>query len=272
MKENTVKRTLQQGGSSLGTMVFEFGTTGIARIAANAGAEFVIFDMEHTGWTVETIRMLVATSGAADLLPLVRVPATQYHLLSGPLDVGVAGLMVPMVEDETQAQFIVQSAKYPPAGRRGAAFGIAHDNYQGGDILAKMQAANAEQLIITQIETVGGVKAADKIAAVEGVDVLWIGHFDLTNSMGIPGQFTHKDYLKAVDRVVAACHKHGKAAGMMVATPDEGIALLAQGFRILAYWGDHWLYAQALAQGLATIRSSQPAQPTTSARPSRRRR
>src|SRR5437016_6303047 len=98
---------------------------GKARIAAAAGAEFVIFDMEHTGWSMETIRMLLATCGAADLVPVVRVPATEYHFLARVLDLGAMGLMVPMVESAEQARRIVQFTKYPPAGRRGAAFGMA---------------------------------------------------------------------------------------------------------------------------------------------------
>ena len=84
---------------------------------------------------------------------------------------------------------------------------------------------------------------------------LWIGHFDLTNSLGIPGQFNHPTYLQAVDRVVSACQQHGKAAGFMVSSPAEGKALLAQGFRILAYWGDLWIYGQALKAGIDAIRS-----------------
>src|SRR3712207_3817381 len=123
MRDNPVKKTLASGGVALGTMVFEFNTTGIARIAAVAGAEFAIFDQEHTGWSVETIRMLVATSGAANLVPMVRVPAAQSHLIARPLDVGVRGVMAPLVEGVEQARMIVSSEKYPPVGRRGAAFG-----------------------------------------------------------------------------------------------------------------------------------------------------
>lgn len=254
MRHNNVKATLQRGGISLGTMVFEFRTPGIARIAAAAGAEFVIFDMEHTGWSDETIAMLVATSRAADVVPMARVPATQYHLLARPLDVGVMGLMVPMVENEAQARLIVQSAKYPPAGRRGAAFGVAHDDYLGGDLIDKMRTANDEQLLIAQIETAAGVENVERIAAVDGIDVLWIGHFDLTNSLGIPGQFTHPEFTSAVDRVVRACAQHGKAAGFMVASVEEGRAKLAQGFRCIAYWGDLWIYGQALRQGIEGMR------------------
>ena len=87
MRENKVKRALRQGGVALGTLVFEFNTTGIARIAAGAGADFVLFDMEHTGWSLETVRSLMATSRAADLVPMVRVPVTHYHFLAHALDV-----------------------------------------------------------------------------------------------------------------------------------------------------------------------------------------
>lgn len=256
MRANKVKRILREGGIALGTLVFEFNTAGIARIAASAGADFVLFDMEHTGWSVETIRMLIATSRAADLVPLVRVPTTQYHFLARTLDVGAMGLMMPMVESEEQAQLIVQSAKYPPLGRRGAAFGVEHDNYQDGDIVLKMKSANEELLLIVLIETVQGVENVEQIAAVEGIDVLWIGHFDLTNSMGIPGQFTHPNFQRAVDQVLEACQRHGKSAGFMASSVAEGCSQIARGFRCLAYWGDIWIYKQALGDGLSAIREN----------------
>ena len=257
MRENKVKRTLYQGGVSLGTMVLEFNTTGIARLTAAAGADFAVFYMEHTGWSVETIRALMATSQG--LVPMARVPATEYHFLARVLDVGAMGLMVPMVQTAEQARLIVQSTKYPPAGRRGAAFGVAHDDYLDGDVVAKMRSANEETLLIAQIETAQGVENADEIAAVDGIDCLWIGHFDLTNSLGIPAQFTHPDYRRAVDRVLDACRRHGKAPGFMVASPEEGRAALAQGFRCIAYWGDLWLYRQALSEGIRALRASLPA-------------
>ena len=254
MRPNQVKRTLRQGGVAVGTMVFEFNTPGIGRIVADAGADFVLFDTEHTGWSVDTVRTLMATTRAADVVPMVRVPATQYHLISGPLDVGAMGLMIPMVETEEQARLIVRSSKYPPVGRRGAAFGIAHDDYTSGDVAEKMESANDELLLIAQIETATGIENVDSIASVRGIDVLWIGHFDLTNSLGIPGQFTHPDYLRAVDRVLEACQRHGKAPGFMVASVEEGRTKLQQGFRCLAYWGDLWIYAQGLRQGISGIR------------------
>ncbi|MGI9146469.1 MAG: HpcH/HpaI aldolase family protein [Chloroflexota bacterium] len=255
MKSNHVKRVLAEGGISLGTMVFEFGTPGIARIVAGADADFVIFDMEHTGWSTETLKSLFASCGGTELVPMARVPAAQYHLIARTLDVGAMGIMVPMVESEDQARSIAQSAKYPPMGRRGAAFGVAHDDYTGGNVVDKIHSANAEGLLIAQIETVAGLEQVERIAAVDGIDVLWIGHFDLTNSLGIPAQFEHPTYLAAVERVLEACHKHSKAAGFMVASSDEARTKLDQGFRCLAYWGDLWIYQQALSAALQRIRA-----------------
>ena len=88
MKPNKVKRTLKEGGTVIGTMTFEFCTPGIARLSAEAGAEFIMYDMEHTGWSVETVRDLIATTNADHIEPFVRVPATQYHFIARVLDVG----------------------------------------------------------------------------------------------------------------------------------------------------------------------------------------
>jgi 2-dehydro-3-deoxyglucarate aldolase/4-hydroxy-2-oxoheptanedioate aldolase len=257
MRANRVKRALAAGDASIGTMVFEFSSTGIGRIIEQAGAEFVVYDMEHSGWSIETIRTLMATTRAADVVPMVRVPATQYHLLSRPLDVGAMGLMVPMVESVEQAELIVQSVKYPPVGRRGCAFGFAHDDYAPGDVGEKMESANDETIILAQIETKAGVDNVEAIAAVDGIDVLWIGHFDLSVSLGVPAQFEHPLFVEAVARVLAAAATSNKAAGIMTSGVQLGREQLAQGFRMIAYSGDVMVYGEALKQGVAGLR--QPA-------------
>ena len=209
MRSNSVKQKVQSGGVSIGTFMFEFNTTGIGRIAAEAGAAFAVFDMEHTGWSIETIRMLVATTRSTEMVPMVRVPATEYHFIARVLDVGAMGVMVPMVESAAAAATIVAAAKYPPLGRRGAGpLAFAHDDYASGDIVEKMKTANSETLLIALIETAAGVRNVNEIAAVPGIDVLWIGHFDLTNSLGIPGQFDHPDFQAAVQQVLEACRRH----------------------------------------------------------------
>ncbi len=267
MRANPVRKKLAAGDVAIGTMVFEFNTTGIGRIIGAAGAEFAVYDMEHTGWSIETIRMLMATARAAETVPMVRVPATQYHLMARPLDVGAMGLMVPMVEDAEQARLIVQSAKYPPQGRRGCAFGIAHDDYAGGDVLAKMQSANDEIMLIAQIETARGVENVDEIAAVDGIDCIWIGHFDLTASLGIPAQFDHPAFQDAVDAVIAAGQRHGKAVGIMASSVANAQDWIARGFRAIAYSGDLWLYQKALAEGISAIRDAVTAVAGSSATP-----
>lgn len=256
MRTNQVKQSIQGGQVSLGTFIFEFSTTGIGRIAAAAGAEFVIFDMEHTGWSVETIRLLVASSRSVAAVPIVRVPASQYHFMARVLDMGAMGIMLPMVESVEQAQLIVDSCKYPPTGRRGAAFTIAHDDYTGGDVAAKIREANAQTLLVAQIETAEGLDNVEQIAQVDGIDVLWIGQYDLSSSLGVPGQFDHPDFLSAIQRVVAATHAHKKVAGFMPLSVEEAQLRIHQGFRCIAYGGDLWLYQQALADGLKEIRAS----------------
>ncbi len=254
VRTNNVKRVIADGGVSIGTMVFEFDSSGIGRIIAQAGAEFVVYDMEHSGWSIQTIRTLMATSRAADVVPMVRVPATEYHLMSRPLDVGAMGLMVPMVETAEQAQLIADSVRYPPVGRRGSAFGFAHDDYAPGDVLEKMETATREVMVLAQIETRTGVENVEAIAAIDGIDVLWIGHFDLSVSLGVPAQFEHPTYVQAVERVLKAAKDAGKATGIMTASVQSGREQLAQGFRMIAYSGDVMVYGEALKQGVDGLR------------------
>ena len=256
MIRNFVKHKLRDGGVSLGTMLFEFNTTGIARLTANAGAEFALFDMEHSGWSIETIRLLIATTPKSELIPIVRIPATEYHFVANVLDMGAMGVMIPMCENADQARLLVSSAKYPPDGRRGAAFNIAHDDYRRSSIPELMRSANDETLLIAQIETASGLHNVEEIAAVPGIDALWIGLYDLTNSLGIPGQMNHPDVLAATDRVFAACQAHNKTPAVLVTSIAEGQAQLQRGFKLIAYSGDLWLYQSALRHGLNALRQT----------------
>jgi 2-dehydro-3-deoxyglucarate aldolase/4-hydroxy-2-oxoheptanedioate aldolase len=253
MRTNTVKEKLARGECAYGTMVFEFNTTGIGRIVGEAGAEFVVYDMEHTGWSIETIRMLIATTQSSKALPMVGVPVAQENLLSRHLDVGAMGVVVPMMESEAQARTIVQSAKYPPEGARGAAFGVAHDSYIASPVTEVMASANREGFIAAKIETVSGIENCDAIAAVEGIDCLWVGHLDLSVSMGMPAQFDHPVFLKAIEKVAKACDKHGKTAGNMVSNAQSAQVWKDLGYRAFAL-GDVWLYQNALKQGLSELK------------------
>ncbi len=223
------------GETVRGAMVFEFFSPGVSQILAQAGAEFALFDMEHTGLGLETLKSLVATCRGLPIAPMVRVPRGEYHFLARALDVGAEGVMVPMVESVDQARAIAEATHYPPRGRRGAAFGFAHDHYTTtGDVGTTMRNADARNLVIAQIETERGLEAVDEIAAVEGIDVLWLGHFDLTNFLGIPGQFDHPKYLAAVERIVAAGRRHKKALGFMASHENWARRYNELGFNIIA--------------------------------------
>lgn len=253
MRVNPLKRQLADGGHAFGTMIFEFFTPGIAQICKTAGAQFILYDMEHSAVDIGTMKEQFAACRGLGIAPMVRVPATQYHFIARMLDAGAFAIMVPMVESVEQAKEIVAATRYPPAGRRGAAFGMAHDDYEGGSVTDKIAAAHARTMVICLIETARGVENVDAIAAVDGVDVCWLGHFDLTNFMGIPGEFQNPRYLAAVDTIVAACRKHGRTAGFMAADEDWARTYLAKGFRMVAYGVDSALLQRELARGVAAL-------------------
>jgi 2-dehydro-3-deoxyglucarate aldolase/4-hydroxy-2-oxoheptanedioate aldolase len=254
VRKNPVQEKIKRGEVAIGHLVMEFATPGIAQILTNSGFDFVLYDTEHTNFSMETIGWLIRCSRAANLPAFVRIPNGQYDLMSRTLDAGADGLMIPCVQSREEAQRIIKATKYAPLGMRGTAFGVAHDDFLVGNILETMKAANEQNTIIAQIESVAGVENVEEILSVEGIDVAWIGHFDLTQSMGIPGQFDHSDYLRAVERVSRACAKYHKAGGFMASTPASALQMIASGFRCIAYHSDIRLYAQACQEGVAEIR------------------
>lgn len=255
MRKNPVKSKLAQGEAAFGIMVFEFFSPGLPQIAQEAGADFILFDMEHSGADVGHMREQIANCRGLDIVPMVRVPTAQYHFIARLLDLGAMGIMLPMVETKEQAEFVVSCARYPPLGIRGAAFGVAaHDDYSDGDIAQKILAAHARTMIICLIETPKGVANIDAIAAVPGVDVCWIGHFDLTNFSGIPGQFDDPGYLRSVGDVVSACRKYGKTAGFMATDESWSRDYYARGFRMIAASFDVKLIKEALRDQIGVLR------------------
>ena len=262
IRDNPVKAALAAGKCAYGAMVFEFFSPGLPQICKNAGAEFVLFDMEHTGLGFETLKTQVALCRGLDIVPMVRVPRGEYHFIARALDVGAMGVMVPMVGSAEEAAHIVSCSRYPPQGRRGAAFGFAHDDYGGGDVRAKIEALNARTMVIPQIETAEGLVNVEAIAAVPGVDALWLGHFDLTNFLGIPGGFQEPRFKSAVDRIVAACQASRKAAAF-IATDETWAREYAQkGFRLFAYGLDQLMLQTALQQGLELLRDATRERPS----------
>jgi 2-keto-3-deoxy-L-rhamnonate aldolase RhmA len=256
MPADTLKAQARSRELKVGHFVVEFATPGIGHMLKNAGCDFVLFDTEHSGFHHETIKSVLRYFEAARLPAIVRVPSKEYHHIARAADMGAEGIMLPMVGSADEARHVLSCLKYTPEGERGVALGVAHDLYRGGAVMDKLQAANARTTFFAQIETRAGVANADAIVALDGVDCLWVGHFDLSASLGIPGQFDHPDFLAAIDTVVRACRKHGKAAGRLVPDVATGADYFAKGFDYLCYSGDVWAYQAAVKAGVDGIRAA----------------
>ena len=234
---NGFRQRLQHGELLLGQMVLELFTPGIGPMLAACGLDFVIFDMEHGRCDIGLLAELIASCRGSDIVPMARVPDAAFAPLSRVLDIGAKGVMAPRVESREQAEDIVSQLKYAPMGKRGVALGIAHDLYRAGsaEFFAR---ANEEIAIILLLETEKAFEHLDEIVSVPGVDVAWIGHYDLTVSMGIPAQFEHPRFLGAMDALVAACQKHGIAPGFLPPSPESAVHWIEKGFRVLSLGSD----------------------------------
>jgi len=258
MQPNAIKQDVLAGKTVAGAMVFEFFSPGVSAILANAGCRYVLYDMEHTGLGFETLKWLFSSCRGLPIEPMVRVPRGEYTWLARALDLGAHGVMIPMVESQEQAKSIVEACRYPPAGRRGAAFGFAQCDYLGGDVAEKIRRYNERTMVIAQIETERGLDQVEKIAAVDGIDVLWVGHFDLSNFMGIPARFDDPRFDAAMRHVATVARRHGKAAGFM-ATDAAWIARAREmGYTMIAGGTDTGLLELALKTMVGQIEAAGP--------------
>ena len=244
-----LKKQVKELKDIRGAMVFEFFNPGIPLILKNAGCEFIIFDMEHGGLSLEQFKILAAISNANDIYPLIRIPEVNYNYVARALDLGAAGIMAPMVNKPEDAVKIVKSSKYPPAGIRGAGFGFAHDKYHNVDPLNYIIEANEKLINIIQIESKIALENVEEIASVEGVDCLWVGHFDLTNFLGIPGNFNSEVYKNAIKRISIAAKQNNKSLGIMVNTKEEFSKYKKLGFNMIAVGTE----MNILKQGVSNI-------------------
>ncbi len=258
MASSGVRSLVGTSATKVGTFVFEFATPGIGQILKAAGADYAVLDMEHAGFGFDTVRQVVRYCQAAGLPLVVRVPSQQRHHISRALDTGADGVMVPIVSSVEQAKAVLEAAKYWPDGTRGVALGLAHERYamRREPLLPRLAEQNARTAIILQIEDPRGAAQADAIAALPGVDMLWLGHNDLSVAMGEPGAFDHPDFAKAEKATIEAARKHGKSVGRLSVDARQGAQFAAMGYDFVAIAGDVWLLQQAFADGLATVRGN----------------
>ncbi|MEL7157318.1 MAG: aldolase/citrate lyase family protein [Actinomycetota bacterium] len=261
MRANPLKATLADGGTAYGTMVFEFLSAGLPQILANAGAQFVFYDMEHSGFTVDQLKTQLALCRGLDIVPLVRPPDTTYQYTARLLDLGAMGMLFQMCETAEQAEEFVRWTRYPPEGRRGAMFGGAHDDYSAQTVPEIIAGAHERTMVCVLIESAKGIANAEEIMAVPGVDVGHLGHGDLSLSLEVPGQVDEPSMQAGIDTLLAACETHGKAAACLAGSVDIGRDWIKRGFRMVSYSYDIGLLTAALAEGIEALRHADPDAP-----------
>lgn len=182
------------------------------------------------------------------------MPQPLYHFLARTMDAGALGVMIGNVEMPEQAKKIVDAVKYAPLGNRGLGLGTAHNDYVSPDTAGYLKDSNENTTIICQIESPTGVKNVEAIASTPGVDCVWVGHFDLTSSMGIPAQFQHPDFLAALKTVVDAAKKTGRTAGIQPGDAQQFEQWLEIGFNVISWKNDIALYRNALQSEINWVR------------------
>jgi 2-keto-3-deoxy-L-rhamnonate aldolase RhmA len=250
-------RLLMSGpGPRIGTMLMEFCSPGIGHILKHGGCDWALIDMEHTGMSFETARVLVASASAAGLTVLIKPPSKGERDITLSCDIGADGLVVPHVGSAEQARETVAHMRYPPAGHRGAAFRMAHDGYAPGSLADKLERANRELVLLALIEDRAGLENVDAIAAVDGVDGLCLGHTDLTLSLGVPGDVKSATFVEAQETVARACRANGKLYCRAIGSLDEGVDAYRNGATMLLYSGDVWILQDALSQVTGGLRGA----------------
>ena len=250
----SLKEMAGHRGVKLGACIMEFESPGIGHIYRAAGADFVFVDCEHSGIGIEGLKRILRYLEAAGMPHFVRRAGKAYPDIATALDAGAEGLLLPMAGSAEEVRELAGYMKYPPDGVRGVALGVAHDRYAAGPPAEALAAANARTVCIPLIETAEGVENVEAIAALPQVDLLWIGHFDLSCSLGAPGAFDHPDFVNAHRRIVAAAHGAGKGIGRLVGSPKEGRRLIGEGVDFICYGTDASLLLQAARTGFDAMR------------------
>lgn len=206
---------MEEGKKVAGTFVRIERNPAMFYIAKEAGLDCVVFDSEHGAYTMETLHDLFTVANSLEIPAIARIPEGTKDFVSRTLDAGASGVLVPMVGSAEYARQIAFYAKYPGIGGRGYTSSSGHTQYTAfAEHTELMEEANSRVMVIVQIETVDGLANVDEIAAVEGVDMLFIGPNDLSVALGIPGKLTDPKELEAIKKVSDAAKRHGKLFGM----------------------------------------------------------
>lgn len=211
---NPVKELFKQDKVALGMNVRLARSGDIAGIAKSTGHDFIFIDAQHSLYNVETIGHIALAALGVGIAPLVRVRSCDDPQTQVLLDNGVMGIVFPDIGTAEQARRAVNRAKYPPLGTRSVSGSYPIFNYRQMNIADAVPALQDNTLVACMIETQEGLDNIDAICAVEGIDVIHVGSNDLLTSVGRPGTFGSAEHIAMLDKVIAACKKHGKVPGV----------------------------------------------------------
>lgn len=214
MRANPLKQLLGAGQIALGVGVRYFRSWEIASMMASAGFDFLFIDTEHGAYGLETVADLCHAAIAAGVAPLVRVPEIQYSLLSRPLDIGAMGLVIPHVDTRAQVEAVIAYTKYAPLGKRGMVSQIPHTGFLGMGGEEYTQWANTQLMNIIMIESAEGVANLDSMLQVQGIDVALVGSNDLSQELGIPGQYEHVKMVECYQHILDTCRRWRVTPGL----------------------------------------------------------
>jgi 2-keto-3-deoxy-L-rhamnonate aldolase RhmA len=249
---NGTKRRLQDGQLALGFGVHHLRSVAAPMLAAATGHDWMFIDTEHGAFTVQETTQLCIAALPTGVTPIVRVCAGALDEATRALDNGALGIVVPHVDTEADAKRIAEAFHYPPMGRRSWGGPPAVYGYQAPAAAEAQAAINAEILTVVMLESPEAIRNANVIAAVPGIDVLFIGTSDLTAELGISGQMGHPKVVEAYQTVGDACRKHGKTLGMGGVYDEENAArYVAMGARFLLTGNDHSYIMSGAAQRTA---------------------
>lgn len=248
MRSNAVLARLKRGESTLGCFV-GLGSPNVVELLGHSGVDWLVLETEHNGLDAAEVEHLVRAAETTAAVPIVRVPSAAQVSIQRALDLGGMGVMVPLVRTVTEVEAIVCATRYPPRGSR--SFGPLRASHYGLDNADYLAHANENMLVALIVETREALENIDAIAAVPGVDVLYLGLFDLCLSLGLnPLHLPLPEIDRAIERVLDAGRRHGVAIGRGASTPAGVLELHAQGFSFIGYGPDYALLASAARAGV----------------------
>lgn len=250
---NTLKRRLKKGGKAFGVFA-DLGHPPVAEILAASGYDCVLIDREHGLGDIASAVPEMTAAQAYGCTALMRVPANDPVVLKLALDAGVEGVMIPAINDAAEAKRAAASCAYPPTGIRGFAAAIVRASSYGVRIEEYLARARDELLVMGQIESRAGVENADAIAATQGIDMIFIGPYDLSNSLGYPGEPDHPQASKAIARVEKAAKKHGKWLGAIPTPARSAADLFKAGYDLVLSHCDVVMLRDAARADVAAMR------------------